>query len=42
MRPLQDAYNVQMLQAQQRGQLQAEREAVRSWQSVIELVDDTE
>jgi hypothetical protein len=42
MRPLQDAYNMQMLQAQQRGQLQAEREAVRSWHSVIELIDDTE
>jgi ABC-type Zn2+ transport system substrate-binding protein/surface adhesin len=42
MRPLQDAYNVQMLQAQQRGQLQAEREVVRGWQSVIQLVDDTE
>ena len=42
MRPMQDAYNVQMLQAQQRGQLQAEREVVRGWQSVIELIDDTE
>lgn len=42
MRPMQDAYNVQMLQAQQRAQLQAEREHVRSWQSVIELIDDTE
>jgi len=42
MRPLQDAYNVQMLQAQQRGQLQAEREVVRGWQSNIELIDDTE
>jgi hypothetical protein len=42
MRPMQDAYNRQMLQAQQSAQLQAEREHVRSWQSVIELVDDTE
>ena len=42
MRPMQDAYNMQMLQAQQRAQLQAEREHVRSWQSVIELIDDTE
>jgi len=42
MRPLQDASNRQMLQAQQSAQLQAEREHVRSWQSVIQLVDDTE
>lgn len=42
MRPMQDAYNRQMLQAQQSAQLQAEREHVRSWQSVIELIDDTE
>jgi hypothetical protein len=42
MRPLQNAYNVQMLQAQQRSQLQAEREGVRGWQSTIELIDDTE
>jgi len=42
IRPLQETYDLQMLRAQQATQLNAEMVHVRAWQSIIEVVDDTE